>query len=94
LSDTSRSPEDGGSLIDEEIVARLGCGTPTVFKVRQRAVEREIIASLVRQEQHNRKARALDGAGEAHLVALTCSPVPWGEACWSLRLLREKLIEM
>lgn len=94
LCDTSLSREEGASRIDEEIVAQLGCGMPTVFKVRKRAVERGAVASLVRQEQHNRKARALDGAGEAHLVALTCSAVPLGEARWSLRLLREKLIEM
>ncbi len=46
------------------------------------------------KEQEKRKARALDGEQEAHLVALTCSALPDGEARWSLRLLRERLIEM
>jgi len=94
LCDTSLGREQGAHRIDEEIVTQLGCGMPTVFKVRKRAVERGAVASLVRQEQQNRKARALDGAGEAHLVALTCSTPPDGEARWSLRLLRERLIEM
>jgi hypothetical protein len=39
-------------------------------------------------------ARKLDGAGEAHLVALTCSAPPQGFARWTLKLLRERLIEM
>jgi len=94
LCDTSLGREEGASGIDEEIVAQLGCAMPTVFKVRQRALERGAVASLRRQEQQNRKARALDGVGEAHLVALTCSTPPEGAARWSLRLLRERLIEM
>jgi hypothetical protein len=94
LCDTNLGREEGASRIDEEIAIQLGCGMPTVFKVPKRAVERGVVASLIRQEQHNRKARALDGVGEAHLVALTCSTPPEGEARWSLRLLRERLIEM
>ncbi|MBW3635037.1 MAG: IS630 family transposase [Armatimonadetes bacterium] len=44
--------------------------------------------------QKNRVARKLDGTQEAHLVALTCSAPPQGFARWTLRLLRERLIEM
>ena len=36
----------------------------------------------------------LDGAQEAHLVALACSPAPRGRRRWSLRLLADKLIEL
>jgi len=62
--------------------------------VRQRASERGALDSVVRAAQTKRKARALDGAGEAHLVALTCSAPPEGFARWTLRLLRARLIEM
>ena len=94
LSDSQQPHEQGGSCIDEEVAAQLGCSMLTVYKVRKRAVERGVLASIEHKEQHNRKARALDGGQEAHLVALTCSTPPDGEARWSLRLLRERLIEM
>jgi hypothetical protein len=38
--------------------------------------------------------RTLDGAGEAHLVALTCSTPPAGAGRWSLRLLADRLVEL
>ncbi len=49
--------------------------------------------SLSHKEQETRKARALDGEAEAFLVALTCGAPPEGQARWSLRLLKEALIE-
>jgi transposase len=94
LSDSQHPHDQGGSCIDEEIAARLGCSMLTVYKVRKRAVERGVVPSIEHKEQEKRKARALDGGQEAHLVALTCSTTPDGEARWSLRLLRERLIEM
>ncbi len=36
---------------------------------------------------------AWDGQQEAHLIALACSTPSEGQACWSLRLLADKLIE-
>lgn len=94
LSDSHCPCEQGGSCIDEEIASRLGCGMLTVYKVRKRAIERGALASIEHKEQQNRKARALDGSQEAHLVALACSALPDGVARWSLRLLRDRLIEM
>ncbi len=38
--------------------------------------------------------RALDGNGEAHLVALACSAAPDGRARWSLRLLADELVRL
>jgi Homeodomain-like domain len=34
----------------------------------------------------------LDGAQEAHLLALSCSPPPQGHARWTLRLLAERFV--
>ena len=94
LCDANQSREEGGSQSDEEVARRLRCSSATVYRVRRRAGERATLDVVRRQEQHTRKERKLDGVGEAALVALTCSAPPEGAARWSLRLLRERLIEM
>jgi hypothetical protein len=94
LSDTNLPHPEGGSRTDGEIARQLKVPVLTVSKVRERAHQRGTLECLVRAEQHTRKERALDGAGEAALVALTCSDPPKGAARWTLRLLRERLIEM
>ena len=94
LSDVSHAREQGASQTDAEIVKQVGCSSLTVYNVRRRAIERGILESIRRGEQKQRKARKLDGRGEAQLVAVTCSAPPQGRARWSLVLLRERLIEM
>ena len=37
---------------------------------------------------------ALDGEQEAHLIALSCSPGPVGQARWTLRLLAGRMVEL
>lgn len=94
LSDLSSGREQGAGRTDREIVEQLGCSSLTVYNVRRRALERGAVESIQRGVQHQRKARKLDGRQEAQLVALTCSSPPEGQARWSLRLLRERLMEM
>lgn len=93
-SDLNQSRETGGSLRDSEIASRFKVSSLTVAQVRQRAQERGAVASIYRQEQKTRAARKLDGRQEAHLIAITCSAPPVGAARWSLRLLRERLLEL
>lgn len=76
--DTNRAREEGASCQDEEVVASLGCTLLTVYKVRRRPCKRGVLGAVEHKEQENRKARALDGAQEAHLVALTCFAPPLG----------------
>lgn len=38
--------------------------------------------------------RKLDGAGEAHLIALACSPPRAGRSDWTLRLLAGRMVEL
>jgi transposase len=94
LSDVSQTREQSASRTDAQIVEQLGCSSLTVYNVRRRAVERGALESIQRGQQKQRKARKLDGRQEAQLVALTCSSPPEGRSRWSLRLLRERLIEM
>lgn len=92
LSDIHTPQEAGGSCKDEEIATRLRVSMITVGNVRKRACERGVMVSIKRQEQKRRKARALDGRAEAHLIALTCSAPPEGCARWTIALLREGII--
>ena len=82
-----------GAMKDEEIARALKLGTATVERVRRRGVEEGLEAALGRRQQLNRRQRKLDGAGEAHLIALTCSQPPEGRAGWTLRLLADQLVE-
>ena len=85
--------KEGGADKDADIAAQVKVSSPTVNRVRQRFVERGLEPSLRRKEQERRKARLLDGAGEAHLIALVCGAPPDGHKRWGLHLLKDTLIE-
>jgi DNA-binding transcriptional LysR family regulator len=64
----------------------------TVARVRRRFVEQGLEAALVPKPPARVYARKLDGDGEAHLVALACSPPPAGRRRWTLQLLADRLV--
>jgi len=94
LCDSNTSYEQGGSRSDAQVARQLRCSPNTVYQLRRRTPQQQAPAVVARAVQKNRATRKLDGNGEAHLVALTCSAPPAGHARWTLRLLRERLIEM
>jgi len=85
--------QESGSCTDAEVAAQVKVDALTVSRVRQRFAEGGLLPALRRKEQTKRKDRLLDGAGEAHLIALTCSAAPDGHTRWSLNLLKDALIE-
>ena len=84
----------GPSTVDDAIADLVGVSLSTVHRVRQQFVEEGLEASLYRKPATNRQYRKLDGAQEAHLVALACSPPPTGRVCWMMQLLADKLVEL
>ena len=90
LADEDR---EGGALTDSEIAGRIRVVPLTVNRVRQRFVQRGLETAIHRKEQERRKERRLDGKAEAFLIALTCGNPPEGYKRWSLRLLKDALIE-
>lgn len=90
-ADTNQA--DGG-WSDEAISQALDLSVATIERVRQRFVGTSLESALSRAEQQQRKPHRLDGAQEAHLIALTCSKPPEGHARWSLRLLAERMVEL
>jgi len=85
--------QENGGQKDSDIAAAVRADAITVSRVRQRFDEGDLEAALHHKEQEKRKERLLDGAGEAHLIALTCSAPPDGHKRWSLHLLKDTLIE-
>ena len=84
---------DGGpNWSDQAIAEGLEVGTATVERLRQQFVEEGLAAALERRKPLREYPRKLDGDGEAHLIALTCSQAPEGHARWTLRLLAERMV--
>ena len=85
---------EGSGLTDEQVSQALDVSLGLVHAARQAYVEQGLTAALERKPACRHRPRKLDGAQEAQLVALTCSPAPAGHARWTLRLLAHKLVEL
>lgn len=82
----------GVNCVDSVIASSLDIGVRTVERVRERFVEEGLEAALVPRKPVREYARRLDGAGEAHLIALACSPAPDGRERWTLQLLADRMV--
>jgi len=87
---------DGGpAWPDARIAEAFKAGITTVERVRQRFVEEGLASALSPYRAGKRVyERKLDGAREAHLIALACSAPPDGQARWTLRLLAQHMVEL
>ena len=65
-----------------------------MLRVRRQFVTDGLRATLERKRPDRVYERALDGAQEAHLIALACSETPDGADRWSLRLLADELVRL
>jgi transposase len=85
---------EGSGSTDEQVAQSLEVSTRSVNRVRKAYVEEGLSAAIERQPRRKQPRRKLDGAAEAHLVAVACSPPPAGQTWWTLRLLSDKLVEL
>jgi hypothetical protein len=65
-----------------------------IHRIKQRFVEEGLDIALNGHERERVYRRKADGDFEAHLIALSCSDPPEGQAQWSLRLLADKVVEL
>jgi transposase len=87
--------DDGPAWTDVRIAEAVEAGTATVERVRQRFVEEGLASALSPYRGGTRVyERKLDGAQEAHLIALACSAPPDERARWTLRLLAQRMVEL
>src|SRR4051794_12777672 len=70
--------EAGPGWADEAIAEALEVGLATVARVRQAYVTAGLAAALERKAPNRVYRRKLDGAQEAHLIALACGTPPEG----------------
>lgn len=86
---------NGPGLPAAEVAQRFHCCTNTVLKIKKRYVESGLTAALERKSRKNPpRKRVLDGKGEAHLLALSCSKAPEGRNGWTMQLLADKMVEL
>ena len=76
-----------------QVAEALDVALGTVYRIKQHFTEEGLERALRDRRQANRY-RKLDDRGEAHLVALACSPAPEGHDHWTLRLLAGKVVEL
>lgn len=79
---------------DTQISQTYGLRVRTIEKIRQRFVEDGFETVLKGKPQLRFKDKIFDGNVEAHLVALRCSDPPEGKKCWTLHLLKERMIAL
>jgi hypothetical protein len=91
--------EGGPGWSDGLIAEALEVGVATVERLRQRQRQRFVEEGLEAALRPYRKgtrvyATKLDGAQEAHLIALACTAPPEGRGRWTLRLLAQRMVEL
>lgn len=86
--------ERGPGWVDERIAEAVEVSQPTVARVRKQYVEAGLTAARNRRPPTRPYPRKLDGAQEAHLIAVAGSAPPPGHARWSLRLLADTLVAL
>jgi len=83
---------EGPAWTDAQITQALDVSVATIHRTRQAYVAQGVEVALARQRPTGRQFRKLDGAQEAKLVALACSPPPTGQARWTLTLLADQMV--
>ena len=76
-----------------KVAQTLDVAEGTVFRVKRCFAEDGLDGALKDRPQAHRY-RKLDDRGEAHLIALACSPAPEGHDHWNLRLLEDRMVEL
>jgi transposase len=89
-----KADADGPNWPDEKIREALDTSQSTIERVREAFVLNGLDAALNRKRPSKTLPKKLDGAQEAHLLALTCSTPPEGYARWTLRLLANRMVEL
>ena len=87
--------EFGPAYADEKIKEAVEVSISTIERTRKTFDLQGFMAALTPKKRSKPpRPKKFDGDKEAHLIALTCSPIPEGFSRWTLRLLAEKMVEL
>ena len=87
--------EAGEAWSDSRIAEALDTSIDTIARTRQLLVEEGLDSALTRKHSpQSARKRIFDGAAEAKLIALACSPPPKGRKRWTLTLLETAVVEL
>jgi transposase len=87
--------EHGPAWSVAEVAEALGVERSMIEHLKKRFVEEGLSTALERRQREKPPREVVfDGAFEARLTALACSPSPEGRQRWTVRLLAEKVVEL
>jgi hypothetical protein len=90
----SDSSEGGPNWSYQAICEAFDVSQPTICEVRRMYAEGGLEAAINRKKPERVYEHRLDGAAEAHLVALVCGEPPEGYDRWTLRLLKDRMVKL
>jgi hypothetical protein len=85
---------DGPGWTDTQVAEAFDCQPRTAERLRWRLVERGVEGVLEHGNKGAYRVRKLDGAAEAHLIALACTEAPEGRNRWTVRLLADEMVAL
>ncbi len=80
--------------LDREISDALDINQATVGRVRKKYAEEGFDAALNRKKSCREYESSIDGASEAHLIAMVCGDPPEGYSRWTYRLIADRFVQL
>ena len=77
-----------------DVAKALGRSSRSIEHLKERFVEEGLEAALERKKHSRPPKITFDGAFDARVCALACSPAPKGYARWTVRLLADKIVAL
>jgi len=85
---------EGPGWSDAKVAEAFDTTPRAAERLRRRLAERGFEGVLEHGNRGSRKVRRLDGAAEAHLIALACGESPAGRNRWTVRLLADQMVAL
>ena len=80
---------------DKQIQEAFGIGATVIKTTRKRFVEQGLDDAIERRKQPKRpEKQRVDGEQEARIIAVLCTEHPEGQERWTLRALRDRVVEL
>ena len=86
--------EGGLKMTDEQIRTAYHVSLRTVERLRQRFVEEGFEVALKAKSTGGPQTIKIDGAVEAHIIALRLGSAPEGRSQWTMRLLAAQMVDL